>query len=613
MNALLMSTAISFVAQRNPAPRRASLRSPPVTHLSLHLHPAGARTRSRSTAAILLRVAVAWLLFHVPGIRGAVLAVPSLTAHNGLVIAGHLEAAEAGLEILRSGGNAIDAAVATSLALGVAEPFGSGLGGKLVLLYYEAASGRISVVDALDVSGSLSTADYLQRPDTEWNYGYGSVCVPGLPAGLWLAHQRWGAGRWADDVRPAIELAARGAEIRPKIRDLFAEQEPRLRKGDAEIARLFLPGGALPESGRRLPQNDLARTLEAFARSGRDGFYRGPVAAAIVRAVQAGGGVISEEDLAGYEARITEPIAVEFLGRQIVSAPPPTCGAAMVLPTLKALETEGFSRGPLRTAANLEKLARTWRIVAGEISELAGDTPDSRRVIEDLLTPASISNLRQEALRDVSGQRTTSHPRFPANYESEQAATTHFIVVDGAGNIVCATQSLSVHFGAGVVPPGTGVVLNNSMSNFSYADPTNPNYVGPRKRPRTTIAPTLVLNHGRPTLALGLPGSSRIPTALLQVLLDRLVLDRPLDAAIGDTRFHFMTPTRATPGTIFEAEQSLPFELAASLRDRGWKVVLPEEPGRGRHFGGVNAVEFNADGTMTGYADPRRSNAVLGY
>jgi gamma-glutamyltranspeptidase/glutathione hydrolase len=613
MNALLMSTAISFVAPRNPARRRSPPLSSPVPHVFQLPFATARRVGPSFCATIFVRFAVAVLLFQLPGTRGEVLAVPALTAQHGLVIAGHPEAAAAGLEILRSGGNAVDAAVATSLALGVAEPFGSGLGGKLVLLHYEAASGRISVVEALDASGSLSTSDYLQRPDTDWSFGYSSVCVPGLPAGLWLAHQRWGAGRWADDVRPAIELAARGAEVLPKIRDLFAEQEPRLRQGDPEIARLFLPGGVLPESGRRLPQSDLARTLQALAQSGRDGFYRGPVAAAIVRAVRAGGGVIAEDDLAGYEARITEPIVVEFLGQRIASVPPPTCGAAMVLPTLKALESDDFSRGPLRTAVNLEKLARTWRIVAGEISELAGDTPDSRRLIENLLAPSSITNLRQEALHDVGAQHTTSQPRFPAHYESEQAATTHFIVVDAAGNIVCATQSLSVHFGAGVVPPGTGVVLNNSMSNFSYDNPASPNYVGPHKRPRTTIAPTLVLKNARPMLALGLPGSSRIPTALLQVLLDRLVLQRPLDAAIGDTRFHFMTPSQATPGIIFEAEQSLPLELAATLRDRGWKVVSPEESGRGRYFGGVNAVEFNVDGTMTGYADPRRSNAVLGY
>ncbi len=559
------------------------------------------------------RCALVVLLFSIQGSAAAV-EVPALTKRHGMVIAGHPEAASIGLELLGSGGNAVDAAIATSLALGVAEPFGSGLGGKLVLLYYEAASGRTYVVDAMDAAGSLAVSDYLQRPDSEWSSGYSSVCVPGLPAGLWLAHQRWGTKLWADDVQPAIDLARRGAEVLPKTRDLFAEQEKRLRLGDSEIAGIFLPGGSLPRVGAQLPNPDLARTLQFFATAGRDGFYRGPVAAAIVTAARAGGGVLSEEDLARYEARISEPIVTDFRGFRLVSAPPPTCGAAIVFPLLKALESEDFSGGPLRTSANLKKLGRFWNVVASEMWQVVGDAPESRTLLEGLLTPESIANIRREAAAgDEPSRRLTTRPEIPAFYESEHAATTHFVVVDEAGNIVCATQSLSVHFGAGVVPPGTGVVLNNSMSNFSYGDPANINYVAPGKRSRSTIAPTLVFKDGRPLLALGLPGSSRIPTALAQVLIDRLALDRPLAEAIGDTRFHFIAPTRASPGFVFEAERSLPSSVGSALQNDGWTVSLPEEAGRGRYFGGVNAVEFNPDGTLTGYADPRRPNAAAGY
>jgi gamma-glutamyltranspeptidase/glutathione hydrolase len=192
------------------------------------------------------------------------------------------------------------------------------------------------------------------------------------------------------------------------------------------------------------------------------------------------------------------------------------------------------------------------------------------------------------------------------------AATTHFIVVDRAGNIVTATQSLSLHFGAGVVPPGTGVVLNDSMSNFTFDDPGHPNFVAPGKRARSTIAPTIVFQAGKPVMALGLPGSARIPTALLQVLLDRLVFRRPLADAIGDTRFHYLTAWKPGEVDSFEAERSLPAGVAADLQARGWKIVLPEEAGRGRHFGGVNAIEFGPNGSVIGYADPRRTNAAVG-
>jgi gamma-glutamyltranspeptidase/glutathione hydrolase len=164
-----------------------------------------------------------------------------------------------------------------------------------------------------------------------------------------------------------------------------------------------------------------------------------------------------------------------------------------------------------------------------------------------------------------------------------------------------------------VVPPGTGVVLNNSMSNFAYTEPGGINYAAAGKRPRSTIAPTLVFRGHRPVLAIGIPGSVRIPTAMLQVLLDRLALDRPLADAIGDTRFHFYDNWRQPDGESFQVEQSLPSAEAEKLRRLGWKVDLVEPSGTGRMFGGINAIEFNADGRYTGYADPRRTNAAVGY
>jgi gamma-glutamyltranspeptidase/glutathione hydrolase len=193
------------------------------------------------------------------------------------------------------------------------------------------------------------------------------------------------------------------------------------------------------------------------------------------------------------------------------------------------------------------------------------------------------------------------------------AATTHFIVADAAGNIVCATQSQSLHFGAGVVPPGTGVVLNDSMSNFAYTDPRSINYVAPGKRPRSTIAPTIVLRSGRPILAIGIPGAARIPTALLQALLDRLAFDRPLREAIGDTRVHFELNWRKDNQESLQAEASLPAADIVTLSRLGWKVELAEPAGTGQNFGGINAIEVNAAGGYTGYADPRRTNAARGY
>ena len=530
-----------------------------------------------------------------------------------MVVVAHPQAAAAGVAVLKAGGNAIDAAVATSLAVGVAEPFGSGLGGKLMLLFFEAKSGQTYAVEAMDAAGSLDVAAYLKRPEEDRSYGYGAVCVPGLAAGLWAAHQKWGAAKWADAVQHAIDLARAGFKILPKTRDGFAEQEKKLRRGDAEIARLYLPGGELPAGGSLLPNEDLARTMEALAREGRDGFYRGRVAEAIVTASQRGGGVLTLADLAGYEARISEAMTMDFRGYTLQCAPPPASGAALFLPILKALENQAFAPGPLRSAANLDTIGRVWRASFPAISRTIGDKPESRFLFEKLLAPDAITELREKAFGAQPRKKKKVARAESEFYESPMAATTHFIVVDRDGNIVCATQSQSLHFGAGVVPPGTGVVLNNSMSNFTFTDLRSVNALAPGRRPRSTIGPTIVLRAGKPQFAIGIPGAARIPTAMLQALLDRLAFDRPLAEAIGDTRVHFSAPFRRDEEEAFEAEQSFPAAEAEGLRARGWKVVLREPAGTGRYFGGMNAIEFNADGTLTGYADPRRTNVAAGY
>ncbi len=594
-----------------------------------------------------LRVPALLVLTLLALVRSAVANVPvtvtPVVARHGMVVAGHPQAAQAGLTVLRAGGNAVDAAVAVSLSLGVAEPYGSGLGGKLMLLYYEAATGKTYAVDAMDAAGSLEIATYLPRPDDDRSYGYGSVCVPGLAAGLWTAHQKWGKLKWADDVAPAIKLAQDGFEILPKTRDFFSEQEKKLRRGDLEIARLYLPDGQLPVVGSRLSNADLARTLDLLAAHGRDGFYRGPVAEAIVAASQKGGGVLTAGDLATYEARLTEPLQLDFRGYHLLASPPPTNGAPLFLTILKVLEDETFA-GPLRSAANLDKIGRVWREVQPLVQRGIADVPEAVFNYEKMVAPDSIAAIRAKVraadtpVRKVAGaaQGGARSPDTLAEVsenlpggqvpppsfrllddsgfsEDVAAATTHFLVADAAGNIVCATQSQSLHFGAGVVPPGTGVVLNDSMSNFAFTDPASLNYIAPGKRPRSTIAPTIVFRGGKPVFALGIPGAARIPTALLQALLDRLAFDRPLAEAIGDTRIHWDRNWRNDNEESLAAESSLSAAEATALQALGWKVELPEAPGTGRYFGGINAIELNPDGSYTGYADPRRTNTAAGY
>jgi gamma-glutamyltranspeptidase / glutathione hydrolase len=537
--------------------------------------------------------------------------VTPVAAPHAMVVAGHPQAAAIGVEVLRAGGNAMDAAVAVSLALGVAEPYGSGLGGKLLLLHYEAATGKTTVVEAMDAAGSLDVAAYVKRPAADRSLGYGSVCVPGLAAGLWAAHQRWGRLPWATNVAPAIRLARAGSEILPKTRASFEERESKLRAGDAEIARLYLPGGALPVIGTQLANPDLARTMELLSQHGRDGFYRGPVADAIVAASQKGGGVLTTKDLAQYTAHFTEPVGIDFRGHRLLAGPPPSKGPPLFLTIMKVLEDETFGGGPLRTAANLDLIGRVWREVEPLVDRDIADAPQSRFNFERMVAPDSIQSIRARVLAPATPVRKVAMLDDGDIPELAAAETTHFVVADAAGNIVCATQSLSLHFGAAVVPPGTGVVLNNSMSNFAYSRSTGLNYVAPGRRPRSTISPTIVFRADRPVLAIGLPGGGRIPTAMLQALLDRLALNRPLAEAIGDTRIHYQRDWAQGGAESFEAEASL--SDAAALRQLGWKVELVEPAGTGKAFGGITAVEINPTGGYVGYADPRRTNAAAGY
>lgn len=563
----------------------------------------------RRAAAIGLAIAIAATnaLATVP------VRVEPVVGRHGVVVAGHPQAAAIGVDVLKAGGNAIDAAVAVSLALGVAEPYGSGLGGKLMLLYYDASTGRIHAVDGMDAAGSVEVTTYVRRPLGDRDYGYGSVCVPGLAAGLWAAHRRWGRLPWAQDVAPSIQLARAGFEVLPKSVQFFLEKEERLRRGDAEIARLYLPGGRLPEAGTLLANPDLAHTLELVARHGRDGFYRGPVAAAIVAASQRGGGVLTLDDFARYEPRVEAPIAIDFRGYRIVSGPPPTNGPPLLLTVMKVLEPDSLGGGPLRTAVNLDRIGRVWRLVRPVVQDEMADVPAARHSFERLVAPDSMVRFRREAGLDQGNETATIDPDADGVFAaSALASTTHFLVADADGNIVCATQSLSLHFGAAVVAPGTGVVLNDTMSDFAYGNPQGVNYPAPGKRPRSTISPTIVLRDGRPVLAIGIPGGSRIPTAVLQALLDRLVLKRSLADAIGDTRVHWDHDWRRGTESI-KVEASCPPSVAAALRRLGWKVDLVEPAGTGHLFGGITAIEVNPDGGYTGYADPRRTNAAAAY
>ena len=523
-------------------------------------------------------------------------------SQSGVVVAGATEAADAGAEILRRGGSAADAAVAISLSLTVAEPFNSGIGGKLAGLYYDASTKKTWFIDGMGKSPSnLPVAGMLSAPKGERERGYKSVCVPGTVAALELMHGKWGKLPWNQCVEPAFILAEKGFAVPEKQVFVFREKIDAVRP-DAEAMKIFFPRGDVPVAGSVLANPDLAKTMATLRDEGPQAFYRGWIADKICQASRAGGGWLEKEDFESYRAEITEPLEIDYRGRKICTAPPPLTGGAIVAAALKAGEDDESAEAGANSAARIDAAARIFRAVYPRVAGAAGDNPQSRGDVEHLLQEKQIAELRAE----ISGTAPASGKPF----ESDGGETSHFIVVDEAGNIACVTQSLSLHFGAAVVPPGTGVLLNNDMSNFGYYRATSINYVAPGKKPRSTISPAIVFEQGKPVLALGAPGGQRIPSGVYQVLTGVLDYGQTLPQAIDSPRFHLVRPTTSKdPSNQLQVEVGADETVSAVLEKDLWAVEHKRRDSY--HFAGVNGVALSPDGTRIAVGDDRRSNHAV--
>ena len=550
-------------------------------------------------------------------VGGSATAQQQAVAERHVVASGHEDATRIGLDVLRDGGNAIDAAVAVSMALGVAEPYGSGLGGKLVLLHYDAATETVHCIEALCAApAEIDIDEYAALDRRTRGFGYRSVCVPGLPAGIYMAHQRWGTKPWAELIEPAAQLAERGVAVTDKAQIMFVPKAGYLND-DPEAKRLYLVDGQVPPVGAVLKHPELAASLRQIASDGPDAFYRGPIARSIVAAAQAAGSPLTLDDMASYEARLVEPLAIDYEGRRIYSCPPPLTGGITVLLTLEALEDRDWSRFGSRDAETIDAVGRVLLGVYPRVTDVIGDRPAAYADARALLTEANVIEIREQAEKLDPANPYESAVTAPAGQPDrvagapDHSSTTHFVVVDQHGNWVSATQSLSYHFGASVVAPGTGILLNNSMKNFGLSNRASVNVLEPAKRPRSTIAPILMLHDGEPVLALGIPGGQRIPTTTIQLLLDVLEFDRPLPAAIDLPRYHLRRPIGSRePQNMIDLEQGYNDALPDRLEALGWAVKL--KPRSGQYFGGGNAARAQADGTILGVADLRRTNHAEG-
>lgn len=541
----------------------------------------------------------------------------TVTADRYLVVSGHELATDAGLEVLRGGGNAMDAAVTVSMCLGVVEPYGSGLGGKLVMLYYDASTEQVYCVEALcKSSDELDVDEFKALARKDRRQGYTSVAVPGMLAGLHDAFERWGSGSWEALVEPAARLAEEGYPVSKQSLVMFKPKVAVLRS-DPEAARLYLRDNELPKADSVLRFPELAATLRSIASEGPGAFYRGPIADRIVSTAQAHGSPMTLEDLRDYRPNHTKPLSIEYAGVTVYSSPPPLTGGVTVLMALKALDEHDWADYGARDASTIHRVCSVLRGVYPQVTKSIGDHELAQSRALAILKTTNTRAIYQQSLEasipSPAGMPPTTNgtdnDRVPES--SADASTTHFIVVDAEGNWASVTQSLSYHFGAGVVVPTTGILLNNSMNNFSTTSSTSVNRISPGKRPRSTVAPILILRDGRPVLALGIPGGQRIPTTSIQLLMDMLVFGLEPAESFGLPRYHVRRPRSTTErANALDLEGGSPPQLADRLTKMGWSISL--KPNDGRYFGGGSAAVALPDGPLVGVADLRRTNHAGG-
>jgi gamma-glutamyltranspeptidase / glutathione hydrolase len=529
------------------------------------------------------------------------------TGREAMVAAAHPLASQVGRDVLRAGGNACDAAVAAAFALAVVEPYSSGLGGGGLILVHTAIDGRVRALDCRETAPAAARSDMFVRngvadPKLSQTGGL-AVAVPGLVRGLAELHRAGGRLPWADLLQPAIALARDGFPVDAELQARIKEEASRL---DAAGQAVFRPGGVTPAVGSRLVQADLARTLAAIADGGAEAFYAGRLAEAIVAGARAAGGVLTTADLAACRPLWREPVRGAYRGVEVWSMPPPSSGGVVLVEMLNVLSGRDL-------AAAGWGAAETWRCLAGAMRLAFADR--ARWLGDPDFCPVPVARLTSSGYADSQRARLDAAFSAPAaaGAPAESPHTTHLSVIDGAGNAVSATLTINLSFGSGVIAPGTGVILNDEMDDFS-AQPGAPNYFGlvggaanaiaPGKRPLSSMAPTIVLRDGRPWLVLGSPGGSRIITAVLQVLVNVVDFGLDLEMAVRAPRIHQQW---SPPETGCEPLAVVP-EVAAALRARGL-VLVPRAV-----VGNVQAIMIDPrTGVRTGVSDPRGIGEPAGY
>ena len=537
-------------------------------------------------------------------------------ARHGMVVAQEAVAAEVGKQILEAGGNAIDAGAAVAFALAVTLPRAGNLGGGGFMIVHDAESGETKAIDYREMSPATADRDMFlddsgEADSNKSRYTGLATGVPGTVAGMQMALDRYGTMTLAEVMAPAIRLASDGITVTADLADSLVATQERLKKWPASAAIFFREDGGTFEPGDTLKQPDLAATMQKIADQGPDGFYKGETAQAIVDSVQAAGGRITMEDMAGYKAILRDPVQGTYRGYDILSMPPPSSGGIHIIEILNTLE--GYPIGWLgqNSAETIHLMAEAMKRAYADRSEYLGDPAFYDVPQAQLTSKAYAADIRKGISRGRATPSAEIKPGDLAPYESDQ--TTHFSIVDKDGNAVSNTYTINFSYGSGMVADGTGVLMNNEMDDFSAKPGVmnaygliggEANAVEGGKRPLSSMSPTIVMKDGKVFMVTGSPGGSRIITTVLQVIMNVIDHGDNIAEATEAPRIHHQWLPE-----VLRIEEGISPDTIAALEAKGHDVEVMET------MGSAQSILVDAeDGLLLGGADTRQTTSLaVGY
>jgi gamma-glutamyltranspeptidase/glutathione hydrolase len=537
-------------------------------------------------------------------------AIHAVAAEHGMVVAQEKIAARIGADVLRRGGNAVDAAVATGFAMAVTYPRAGNIGGGGFMVIHSRDRNEDVAIDYRETAPAATTSDIFLGADGKPDIAKSrdsalGIGVPGTVAGLAVALDKYGSGNFtlADLVKPGIALATDGTEITDDSADTLPDWHKRLARWPASAKIFSRADGTSLREGDRLVQTDLAATLSAIAEQGPRGFYEGPVAEKLVKAIGDAGGIMTLDDLKSYRPVIRAPVRGTYRGYDIISMPQPSSGGVVLVEILNILE--GFPMHDMKqgSAPSLHVMIEAMKRAYADRARYLGDPAFVKAPIATLISKDYAAKQRASIDLDHATPWTDALAATPPH---EGDNTTHFSVVDSRGNAVSNTYTMNYSYGVGLIAEGTGVLLNNELDDFTAAPGASnayglvgfeANLPGPRKRPLSSMSPTIVMKDGKAVLVTGSPGGSRIISAVLQIIVDVLDYDMDVAAAVAAPRLHHQW----LPDEV-RIERGFADDTLAGLRAKGHRVIEP------LGYSSANSIAVTANGLL-GAPDPRTRGA----